>query len=462
LSRIVPPRPPLVHIVTLGCAKNLADTDLLAGQLLASGFRIAPVPDDADAIVVNTCAFLASSQKESVEAILELAALKEQRADGNPLRLVVAGCLSQRHGVPLLEEIPEIDLLVGPGEIHGIAPRLEKLIRSGPNGDGRIRLGGMDSVEERWEIRVVSGARHSAYVKISEGCDRSCTFCVIPRLRGGNRSRTRESIVSEVRTLAAGGVREVNLVAQELTAYGLDIYGRPALAELLRDLDRCEGIEWIRALYLYPSNWNEDLIAAFRDLPRVCRYIDMPIQHVAEGVLRRMKRPGGARTRRLLERLRTEIPGVALRTTLIAGFPGETDADFEELLSFVRDFRFDHLGAFAFSPEDGTPAAELDGQVPARLRKTRRSRILAAQREASLERNRARVGTRVRIMVDTLGPGGFPVGRHAQQAPEVDGVTRLRVAGDGGFAPGEMIDAVVTAAGVYDLVARPANRREIG
>ncbi len=453
---------PRVHIVTLGCAKNIADTDLLAGQLLRAGFRITPAPENADAIVVNTCAFLASSQRESIDAILDLASLKEKRGPGDPLRLVVAGCLPQRHGAPLMEEIPEIDLLVGPGEIHGIASQLERLIRSGPNGDERVRLGGMDSVEERWDIRAVSGSRHTAYVKISEGCDRACSFCVIPRLRGGNRSRTRESILSEVRALAAGGVREINLVAQELTAYGTDIYGRPALADLLQDLDRCDGVEWIRTLYTYPSNWGDALIEAYRDLPRVCKYVDMPIQHISEGVLRRMKRPGGGRTRALLDRLRTEIPGVAIRTTLISGFPGESEAEFDELLAFVRDFRFDHLGVFAFSPEEGTGAAELDGQLPARLRKERRARLLAAQRDASLERNRGRVGGPIRMMIDGHGPGGLPIGRHAQQAPEVDGLTRLRTKVGSGVATGDIIDAVVTAAGVYDLVARPVDRREIG
>lgn len=462
MSGPVLPRAPQVHIVTLGCAKNIADTDLLAGQLIRSGFEIVPAAAEADAIVVNTCAFLAASQKESVDAILELASLKDARGEEDPLRLVVAGCLPQRHGAGLLEEIPEIDLLVGPGEIHSIAAHLEKLIRSGPNGDGRIRLGGMDSVEERWDIRVVSGSRHSAFVKVSEGCDRACSFCVIPSLRGKNRSRSRESIVSEVRALVQNGVREVNLVAQELTAYGTDIYGRPSLAQLLRDLDACDGLEWIRTLYTYPSNWDEDLIAAYRDLARVCRYVDMPVQHISEAVLRRMRRPGGERTRRLLDRLRTAIPDLAFRTTLITGFPGERDEDFEELLAFVRGYRFDHLGVFAFSPEPGTSAADLDGQLPARLRKERRARILAAQREVSLQRNRARIGSQVRVMIDTSGPGRASLGRHAQQAPEVDGITRLRTPRGKEFAPGDMIDAVVMGAGVYDLVAEPANRRGIG
>ena len=457
--------------MTLGCAKNVADTDLLAGQLLAAGFRIAPRPDDADAIVVTTCAFLTASQRESIDEVLSMASLKSERGDRNPVRLVVAGCLPQRHGESLLTEIPEIDLLVGPGEIHSIAPSLAKLIRTGANGDGRLRLGGMDSVEERWDLRVVSGSRHSAYVKISEGCDRACSFCIIPRLRGPHRSRTRESIVGEVRHLASTGVREVNLVAQELTAYGIDIYNRPALADLLRDLDRIDGIEWIRTLYTYPSNWTDDLISAYRDLPHVCPYVDMPIQHVSESVLRRMKRPDGKRTRRLLARIRDEVPGVALRTTLIAGFPGETEADFEELLSFVRDFGFDHLGVFAYSPEEGSPAARLDDPVPARLRKERRSRILEAQRDVSRDRNRARIGTTIRVLVEASASGVMPMGRHVQQAPEVDGVTRLRRRGvrirsgedaDGaGIAPGAIIDAVVMAAGVYDLQARPVHMKEV-
>jgi ribosomal protein S12 methylthiotransferase len=462
LRRIAQPsRSPGVHLITLGCAKNVADVDLLAGQLLAGGCRIVADPLESDAIVVTTCAFLTASQKESIDMILEMAALKSRRGDQRVIRLVVAGCLPQRHGAALLEEIPEIDLIVGPGEIHSIASRLAEWVRKGPNGDGRVHLGGMDSVEERWDIRLVSGSSQSAYVKISEGCDRTCAFCVIPRLRGGHRSRSRESIGREVKSLASSGVREVNLVAQELTAYGTDLYGRPSLLDLLADLSRIEGIEWIRTLYTYPSNWSDGLISAYRDLPRVCRYVDMPIQHISDRLLRKMRRPGASRTRKLLDRIRQGVPEIAIRTTLITGLPGETDSDFDELLSFVRDFGFDHLGVFAYSPEEGSPAARMPEQVPTKVGLERRARILSTQREQSRFRNRDRIGKRIRILVEQSEPGGIFVGRHSQQAPEVDGVTRLK-GGSEKIHPGTMIDAVVTAAGVYDLVARPFHRTEVG
>jgi ribosomal protein S12 methylthiotransferase len=419
---------------------------------------IAPDPSNADAVVVNTCAFLRASERESIDVILEMAEIKK-RFPGR--RLVVVGCLAQRHGSGLLDEIPEIDWVVGPGEVHSLAPRLRDLVTGGSEGDDRVHLGGMDAVEERWDIRVVSRSAHSAYVKISEGCDRTCSFCIIPQLRGPHRSRTRESIVDEVKMLARSGVREVNLVAQELTAYGTDIYGQAGLADLLRDLDAVEQLVWIRLLYTYPSTWTRDLFSCLKELPRLCRYIDMPIQHVSPRILRLMRRPGAAQTRQILERLRKEMPEGAVRTTLIAGFPGETDAEFEELLAWVRDYGFDHLGVFAFSPEEGTHAATLPGQLPAAVRRERRDRIMAAQREVSKARNRTRIGRRVKLLIEAEDPRGGWIARHEGQAPEVDGKTRLR--GDSGHAigAGDFVDAEVTSAGVYDLVARPWTKEEV-
>ncbi len=371
------------------------------------------------------------------------------------------GCLAQRHGDALLREIPEIDLLVGPGEVHTLAPKLRHLIASGRNGTPLVDLGGMDRVTEKWDLRVVSSGPHSAYVKISEGCDRICSFCVIPALRGRHRSRTRESVRREVRRLAAGGVREFNLVAQEVTAYGTDLYGRPSLPDLLKDLDRIPGVRWIRLLYAHPSTWTDELTECLRDLPRVCRYVDLPIQHVAPGVLRRMRRPGFARTRRLLERLRERVAGVAIRTTLLTGSPGETQKDFEELLAFVKSYRFDHLGVFAFSPEEGTAAARQPDPVPALVREERRLRLLSEQRKVSHAANRARIGQRLSLMIDSADPKGGWIARHEGQAPEVDGVTRLEAAGQRSLGPGHFCDAVIRAAGVYDLKARALKKEEI-
>ncbi len=448
---------PRAAIVTLGCAKNQADTDLLAGQLLREGVEIVGESATADAILINTCAFLTASQEESIEAILELAQGKREKPGQ---KLIVLGCLSQRHGESLLEEIPEIDWIVGPGEVHDIAGRVRTMVLG--NGEGRrgANLGGLDRVEERWDIRVVANHPHSAYVKISEGCDRTCSFCVIPSLRGRNRSRSRESILREARTLVASGVRELNLVAQESTAYGADLHGRPALADLLRELDSVPGIGWIRLHYAYPATWRSDLFACFRECEHLVPYIDMPIQHISDRILRDMRRPGAARTRRLLERIRREIPSVSVRTTLIAGYPGETSEQFEELLAFVREYGFDHLGVFAYSREDGTRAATRADQIPVLERRNRRSRLLAAQREISRRRGQEMIGRRLRLLIDAPHPRGGWIARHAGQAPEVDGITVVRGRMLPALAPGQFVESIVTSAAAYDLVARPVTGTE--
>lgn len=445
--------PPRVSVITLGCAKNVADTDLLAGQLLRQGITVTGELRDADAILVNTCAFLTSAQEESIETILEIAEEKKQRSDQ---LLVVVGCLAQRHGQSLIDQIPEIDILVGPGEVHTLAARLQELIENGCRNGDRLHLGGMESVEESWTERVVSDFKHSAYVKISEGCDRSCSFCIIPKLRGRHRSRTLDSITYEVQRLAAGGVREINLVAQELTAYGIDLNGRSTLAALITELDAVEGIDWIRLLYTYPSNWSEELFSAIRDLPSVLPYVDIPIQHVSDTILRRMNRVPWKKTAALLDRLRSEIPDLVVRTTLMTGFPGEREADFKEMLDFVKDYRFDSLGVFAFSPEEGTSAFGLADPVPEAIREERRQAIMAAQIDISHQKNSARIGQDVTLLLDSVDSSGVWTGRHYGQAPEVDGCTFLRDAGEHDLSAGSMIEAVIEVAGAYDLEARPA------
>lgn len=452
-------RQPRIALITLGCPKNVADSDLLAGQILREGLAVTSTIAEADAVLVNTCAFLAAAERESIRSILELAEGKKARPSQ---RLVVMGCLAQRHGEALRSEVPEIDLLVGPGEVHRLAPLLRAILAGKGVGPAATRIGGLDRLHGDWDLRVVSGRRHSAYVKISDGCDRRCSFCVIPRLRGPQRSRPPGSIIREVERLAGGGVREINLVAQELTAYGTD-KGKPgALPALLRRLDQIEGIVWIRLLYTHPATWTEELTDCLMSLPRLCRYVDIPIQHVSERVLRNMRRPSFRRTRRLLERLREKIPGLFVRTVLLTGFPGETDEDFEEMISFVREYRFDHLGVFEFSPEPGTPAASFERQVPPAVRRSRRRRILAAQRKISERLNRERVGRRALLLLDEKDPRGGWRARHQGQAPEVDGRTRLRYLTGRPLRPGDLIEAVITRASIYDLEARPATEEEKG
>jgi ribosomal protein S12 methylthiotransferase len=453
---------PAVSLVALGCPKNLVDSEVLLGSLHQAGFRVVARPEEADLVIVNTCAFLTAAQEESIETILRLARLKEE---GNLRHLVVAGCLAQRHGLAVLEELPEVDYLLGPGELASVVEVVRGLIDGDlPRGG---RLGGLDRPGLDWRARVLSGQRHAAYLKISEGCSRSCAFCIIPRLRGPHRSRAAEEIVAEAERLASAGVRELTLVAQDTTAYGLDLPGGPTLDGLLERLDRVAGLRWLRLLYTYPGRWNRRLVEAFARLEKLVPYVDIPIQHAADGVLRRMGRGcDWATTEKLLLELRTSVPGMVLRTTVLTGFPGETEEEFEFLLRALRDFEFDHLGAFAFSREEGTPAAGLPGQVAPEVAEERRDRVLLQQRGVSLRRNRARIGEELEVLLDAVEvEKGIAVGRWAGQAMEIDGRVlvplRRHASGAAGdevpgppmaLVPGEMVRVRVRGAGPYDLI----------
>lgn len=446
-----------IAVVTLGCPKNLVDSETMLGHLHRAGFRVASRLEDAALVVVNTCAFLTLSQQESVEAILQVAQLKER---GSLRRLVVAGCLPQRHGASVLEEMPEVDYLLGPGTLDEVAEVAHGLLRG--DLERGARLGGLDRMEVDWEPRVLSSYRHTAYLKISEGCDRKCTFCIIPQLRGLHRSRPLEEIEAEARRLAGAGVRELAIVAQDSTAYGRDLYGRYSLDRLLERLDQVEGIRWIRLLYTYPQAWTERLLDCFARLPRLVPYVDIPVQHASDRVLRGMRRGvHWDRTESWLRKMRAAVPGMVLRTTVIAGFPGETEADFEILLRALREVEFDHLGAFAYSTEEGTPAAELPGQVPEEVRQERRGRILAQQRAISLRRNKSRIGQELEVLVDSVDEErGLAFGRWAGQALEIDGQVRIALPSGGRrgpasgnrMTPGEFVRVRVRGAGPYDLV----------
>jgi len=447
------PRPPearTISVVTLGCPKNLADSESMLGQLHRAGYRMSGDPAEAELVVVNTCAFLTASQEESIATILEMAKLKET---GRLERLVVAGCLAQRHGASLLDEIPEIDFLIGPGTISQVVDVAAGLLGGGL--ERGARLGGLDAIDFDWEPRVISGSRRTAYLKISEGCNNTCTFCIIPQLRGKHRSRSIEDIEREARRLVESGIEELVVIAQDTTSYGLDLYGKFSLDRLLERLDSIAGVRWIRLLYTYPRYWTDELVACFGRLERLTLYVDMPIQHASDPVLRRMKRGmGWARTSDLLQRLRA-IPQMVLRSTVITGFPGETEADVEALLAALREVEFDHLGAFAYSTEDSTPAGAMEEQLPEEVRAERRDRVLTQQRAISLRRNRARVRQAVEVLVESVDlEQGMARGRWQGQAPEIDGETRLVwSAGTPPPAVGEFVPARVRAAGPYDLVA---------
>jgi ribosomal protein S12 methylthiotransferase len=446
-----------VSVVTLGCPKNLVDSEIMLGSLHQAGFQVASRIEDAALVVVNTCAFLTLSQQESVNAILEVARLKQT---GNLRNLVVAGCLPERHGESVLEEMPEVDYLLGPGTLDQVAEVARGLLRSElPRG---ASLGHLDRSGIDWEPRVLSGHRHTAYLKISEGCDRTCTFCIIPQLRGRHRSRPIEEIEAEARRLAEMGVKELTLVGQDTTAYGVDLFGRYSLDRLLERLDRVEGIRWIRLLYTYPQAWTDRLLDCFTRLEKLVPYVDIPIQHAAEPVLRRMRR--GVRwktTEGWLRKMRQTVPGMTLRTTVITGFPGETEEDFEFLLRALREFEFDHLGAFAYSAEEGTPAAELSDPVPEELREERRERILAEQRSRSLRRNRGRLGESLEVLCDVVEKEkGIARARFQGQALEIDGHVRIPltprrggpVHSANGPRPGDFFRVRVRGAGPYDLI----------
>jgi ribosomal protein S12 methylthiotransferase len=436
-----------VGLLSLGCPKNLVDGEVMLGRLQGAGYQLVPDAKQADVIVVNTCAFIDRAKQESIDAILEMAREKEV---GRARRLVVTGCLSERYDADLRREIPEIDATLGTGQV-------EEILRA-VDGEATTReAAGPDLpswVYDHQQPRVLSTPPWLAYVKISEGCDYTCSFCIIPKLRGRHRSRSVEDIVSEARALAARGVRELVLVAQDSTRYGLDHGVRDGLAYLLRRLGRVDGIRWIRVMYAYPSTLSDKVLDAIAAEEKVVKYLDIPLQHASEPVLKRMKRPTGkGNLLGMVARIRERVPGVAIRTSFIVGFPGETDADFAKLLAFVEAGRFDNVGVFTFSDEEGTTSWDLPGRVPARVKESRRRKLMSLQKRLSLRRNRARVGERLEVLVEGTHADSDLLlrGRLATQAPEIDGQV---IVNDGSAEPGSFVTCEVTQAHPYDLVAR--------
>jgi ribosomal protein S12 methylthiotransferase len=471
-----------IGLVSLGCPKNLVDSEVMLGLARQAGHELTPDAGDADVLVVNTCAFVDGAKQESINAILEMAEVKNQ---GRPRRLVVTGCLAERYRQELVQEIPEIDAVLGTGEVPSIVAAIEgrhvapagaaapvTVFRRGPGSAHPIAPRGIaarhrDAVATRplptylykaSTPRVLTTPRHYAYVKVAEGCDYNCSFCIIPTLRGQYRSRPAEDIVIEARHLAAGGVKELLLISQDTTFYGVDRRERGALAGLLTSLSAIDGLEWIRLLYLYPTTVTDDVLDVMRDSGKVCKYIDLPLQHSAESVLRRMRRPGsGAAYERLLSRIRERVPGVTLRTTFIVGFPGETDEEFEDLLAFVSRVGFEHVGVFTYSHEEGTAAFGLADDVPEAVKAKRRDRIMRAQKRGVARRHAARIGAEVRVMVDGPSPEHDLIvkGRLAEQAPEIDPVCYFTDADPELLLPGSMVRARIVGARDYDLIVRP-------
>jgi ribosomal protein S12 methylthiotransferase len=438
-----------VYMHTLGCPKNRVDSEVMLGTLQGAGYRLEQDPARAEIIVVNTCGFIESAKEESVEAIVELAAMKQE---GRCKKLVVAGCLVQRHADELARELPEVDHFLGTGAYAEIARVVSEAQAK------RLVVPDPDFVHSASTPRVNSLASHTAYLKIAEGCDNACAFCIIPKLRGAQRSRPIDDVVAEAAALAAQGTVELSLVAQDLTAYGQDLPGRIRLHHLLPELCKVDGLRWIRLHYAYPRDVPAALVEVIAAEPKIVKYLDMPLQHSSDRLLRAMRRGRDSGfLRGLLARLRARVPGIALRTSLIVGLPGETDADFEDLLRFVEEQRFERLGVFEYSPEEGTPAAEMTGQVPAALKRERFERVMEAQREIARAHQRAMIGRRVEVLVEGASEETehLLAGRHAQQAPEIDGLTYVN---DGVAYPGELVTVEVTDASDYDLVGRVVAR----
>ena len=435
-----------IGLVSLGCPKNLVDSEVMLGRLQSRGYALVADAKQADVIVVNTCAFIDRARQESIDTILEMA---REKVDGRATRLVVTGCLAQRYDGELRREIPEIDATLGTGQVDEIVRAVEGEATVADAADGLPTW-----VYDHTSPRVLSTPSYMAYVKISEGCDYTCTFCIIPTLRGRHRSRNVEDIVAEVRGLAGRGVKEIVLVAQDSTRYGLDHGLKDGLAYLLRRLARVDGIRWIRVMYAYPATLTDRVLEAIADEDKVVKYVDIPLQHASEAVLKRMKRPTGrGNLLGMVERIRERVPGVAIRTSFIVGFPGETDADFAELMAFVRDAEFDNVGVVTYSDEEGTASFDLDGRVAPSVKERRRARLMAAQKRISTRRNRARVGTTAEVLVEGSHPDTDLLlrGRLAGQAPEVDGMV---VINDGAAEPGSFVRCEITEAHAYDVVGR--------
>lgn len=413
-----------VHLLSLGCPKNLADSELMLGALAGAGFEMTLNPEDAQVLVVNTCAFIESAKKESLDAILEAAEVKKR---GPGKRLVVAGCLAQRYGAELRDQLPEVDVFVGTGNFL----ELPELLRRTEMPEARPipYAGAAHLLPSSGVARIRTGDFFSTYLKISEGCNHKCAFCIIPKIRGPHESRPMRDVVGEARVLADSGVRELNLIAQDLTAYGRDLAPSASLATLLRELNRIEGLHWIRLLYCYPNFVTDELLDAIAALPRVVKYIDMPLQHADDQVLRAMRRERSADgLRRILDRIRKRIPGVAIRTSFITGFPGETEAAFARLVDFVREQEFDRVGVFTYSREENTGAYAMEDQVPERVKRARRSLLMETQAPISAGKNRAMIGRELEVLVEGVAPGRATRlrARTQGQAPEIDGAVFLK------------------------------------
>ncbi|MDF2873091.1 MAG: rimO [Anaerocolumna sp.] len=451
-----------IFFVSLGCDKNLVDSEIMLGIIKEYGFTITDEEDKADIIIVNTCCFINDAKEESINTILEMGQYKKT---GVLKGLIVTGCLAQRYKEDILNEIPEVDGVVGTKRYEEIATVIEDVL----NGSKSVKVEETttENVQTDKHKRINTTGGYFSYLKIAEGCNKYCTYCIIPKIRGNYQSRPMEEIIEEAKDLADNGVKELILVAQETTLYGKDLFGEKKLPELLRELCKIEGIEWIRILYCYPEEITKELIEVIKTEKKICHYLDMPIQHASDNVLKQMgRRTSKAELIQRVEELRREIPDIALRTTLITGFPGETDEDHEELKSFVEEMKFDRLGVFTYSKEEDTPAAKMPSQIKKTVKVKRQNEIMALQQKIAFEKAEEKIGDRLKVLIEGKLPeeaieeygmeaGNVYIGRTYMDAPNVDGYIFVPTRAE--IMSGEIIEAVVTDAKGYDLIGELVN-----
>lgn len=434
-----------ILFISLGCDKNLADSETMLGMLASRGYQIVDEEEKADVIIVNTCCFIHDAMEESIETILQMA---EYKKSGSLKALIVTGCMAERYREEITKEIPEVDAVLGTASYGHILDAVDEAL----SGHSYLMMEPLDTLPIIETHRLVTTGGHYAYLKIAEGCDKHCTYCIIPKLRGNFRSVPMDHLIKEAEQLAADGVKELILVAQETTLYGKDLYGEKKLPELLHKLCQISGIRWIRILYCYPEEITEELIQTMKEEPKICHYLDLPIQHASDGILKRMgRRTSKEELVHIISRLREEIPDITLRTTLITGFPGETQEQHEELMDFVDEMEFDRLGVFTYSPEEGTPAASMPGQIEESVKEDRRAELMELQQEIAFEQAEDMIGKEVLVMIEgKVADENAYVGRTYKDAPNVDGLIFVNT--DAELMSGDFAKVKVTGACEYDLI----------
>ncbi len=436
-----------VGFIHLGCSKNLVDTEMTIGLFKNNEYKIVNNPEDADILVINTCGFILSAQEEAINTILEMAEYKKKRCK----YLIVMGCLVQRFKEELEKEIPEVDLWIKYDSYNTIWEQIEEVIK--PKETKQRELNFLD--------RTITTGENFAYLRIAEGCSNFCTYCAIPKIRGKFISRTMEDVIEEAKKFAKEGYQELIVIAQDTTKYGIDIYGKPRLAELLQEICKIDGIKWVRFLYSYPETITDELIEVVKKEDKICKYFDIPIQHISDSVLKRMNRKSNSESiRKVIKKLREEIPNVVIRTTVMVGFPGETKEDFEELYNFVKETKFDRLGAFSYSKEEGTPAEKLPNQIHSNTKKNRYNKIMSLQQQIAIEKQKELIGKKLEVLIETKTfDGKYYVGRSYMDVPDIDGLIYIEMVDE--VLEGKFVECEVQYANNYDLIAKLVKKEVI-